>query len=136
MVFHFVQGGSIVVLLDEGFNEIEDLLLSLGKHQVEFRFTFDNSILGGRSQEKDERGELTYKRPERSPSMEGTSALRRLTGSPLFLPVISALKHVPAARVRAAGLSASRPTSRFSDGAAGVTGGACASQMRSEDDSK
>ena len=59
MVFHFVQGGGVVVLLDEGLNEIEDLFLSLGEHWVEFRFTFDNSILGGQSQEKD-RGELTY----------------------------------------------------------------------------
>ena len=57
MIFHFVQGGGVIVLLDEGFNEIEDLLLSLGKHRVKFRFTFDNSILGERSQQKDmERG--------------------------------------------------------------------------------
>ena len=56
MVFHFVQGGGVVVPLDEGFNEIEGLLLSLGKHWVDFRFTFDNNIFGGQSQEKD-RGE-------------------------------------------------------------------------------
>ena len=50
MVFHFVQGGSVLVLLDEGLDEIEDLFLSLGEHRVEFRFTFDDSILGGQSQ--------------------------------------------------------------------------------------
>ena len=32
MVFHFVQGGGVIVLLDEGLNEIEDLLLSLSEH--------------------------------------------------------------------------------------------------------
>ena len=47
MVFHFFQGGGIVVLLDEGLDEIERLLLSLGEHD-EFRFIFDHTILAGR----------------------------------------------------------------------------------------
>ena len=62
MVFHFVQGGGVVALLDEGFNEIEDLFLSFGKHRVEFRFTFDNSTLSGQSQGKDRMGAKHKKR--------------------------------------------------------------------------
>ena len=65
MLFDFFQGGGVVMLLDEGLDEIEDLLLSLGERHyavrfllIEFRFTFDNSILGGQSQVKDRRREL------------------------------------------------------------------------------
>ena len=32
MLFDFFQGGGVVVLLDEGLDEIENLLLSLGEH--------------------------------------------------------------------------------------------------------
>ena len=52
MVFHFFQGGGVVVFLDEGLDEIEDLLLSLGKHCDEFRFIFDNTILADRVNKK------------------------------------------------------------------------------------
>ena len=36
MVFHFVQGRGVVMLLDESLDEIENLLLSLGEHRMSF----------------------------------------------------------------------------------------------------
>ena len=67
MIFHFIQRWGVVVLLDEDFDEIEDLFLSLGEHRVEFRFTFDNSIFGWRSQQKD----MVGTNPQKSPFSTG-----------------------------------------------------------------
>ena len=62
MLFDFFQGGGVLMPFDKGRNEIEDLLLSLGEHRVEFRFTFDNNVFVEQSQQKDAEGA----RPQKS----------------------------------------------------------------------
>jgi hypothetical protein len=52
VVFDFIQGGSVVVLIDEGLDEIEDLFLSLCEHRISFDLLSIIISLAGRVKKK------------------------------------------------------------------------------------
>ena len=81
MMLHFFQGGGVLVLLDEGLDEIEHLFLSLGEHRDEFRFIFDDTILADRVNKKIRSQDLSS--PMGARSSETRNGSRPLLMAPL-----------------------------------------------------